>query len=273
MLSLLTRAATRLSIARRVVKLKTQPSSGCVACISVLTNHYCRYSSASFLGFKSPNDLVLSARKAIETSEQLQLLLLDSDDASRSLRYTDDISNALCLVADAASAIQNISIGADWDDACSAAMHSVESCMRSLNVNVRIYEKLLSFSQRGLLSESEESVLGLFVKDFEDSVVHLPLQQRQAMQSLLQRECYAAEAYLASDRSANAQHILISPPKSTFSFPPKSAQGRRVSSNFSEVVSLLQQAEAPAARAEVRVECFALLFDAIAKLLSAFKFN
>lgn len=256
MLSLLSRLASRATFARRVVKPKIHPSFGCATCLSVLTNHHCRYSFASFLGFKSPKDLVLSAHKAIETSEQLQLLLLDSNDASRSLRYTDDISNALCLVADSASAIQNINIGTDWDDASSAALHTVEQHMRSLNVNVRVYEKLMSFSQRGLLSESEESVLGLFVKDFEDSVVHLPLQQRQTMQSLLQRECYAAEAYLASDRSANAQHILISPPKtpSTFFFPPKSAQGRRMSSNFSEVVSLLQQAEAPAARAEVRVE-------------------
>ena len=215
-----------------------------------------KFASKGFLGFKSPGDVIAAARKAIATSEELQALLLDSADAPRSLRYADDISNALCLVADAASGIHNVNIGAQWDDACSLALHSVEQHMRALNVNVRIYEKLLSFSQRGLLSQPEEDVLGLFIRDFEDSLVHLPLQQRLTMQRLLQRESQASEAYLEADRAANADHIQLSTSLPSNGngflglFP--AASSTQVSANFADVVSLLQQSDSPAARAEVR---------------------
>jgi len=213
-----------------------------------------KVSTKGFLGFKSPSDMITCARNAIRSSEELQLLLLDCSDAPRSLRYADDMSNALCLVADAASAIHNVNIGAHWDEACSVALHSIEQHMRSLNVNVRIYEKLLSFSQRGLLSQPEEHVLSLFIKDFEDSLVHLPLQQRLTMQHLLQRESQASEAYLEADRRANADHIRISassPTKyGTFGLFP-SASSTQVSSNFADIVSLLQQSESPTARSEV----------------------
>jgi hypothetical protein len=147
-------------------------------------NHCRQFSSKAFLGFQSPGDLVRSAHRAIASSEELQLLLLGCDDARRSLRYTDDISNALCLVADAASAIQNVNIGAEWDQACSAALRVVELHMRTLNVNARIYDKLRSFSRRGQLSQAEEAILSLFLRDFEDSLVHLPLQRRETMQVL-----------------------------------------------------------------------------------------
>jgi Zn-dependent oligopeptidase len=212
--------------------------------------HFRHFVTKGFLGFKSPGDLVSSARKAIATSEELQTLLLDCGDASRSLRYADDISNALCRVTDAASAIQNVNIGADWDLACSDALHSTEQHMRALNVDVRIYEKLLSFSKRGLLSQQEENVLSMFLNDFEDALVHLPLQQRLAMQSLLQKESLASESYLEADRCANAHHLMLSPKNLASRLFPSSSS-RRISSNFADIMSMLQQTESPTTRSEV----------------------
>ena len=214
---------------------------------------YRPFSSKSFLRFKNPTDLIHASRKAIATSDELQSLLLSCNDAALTLRYADDISNALCLVADTASGIQNSNVGDDWDQACSLATHSIEQHMRSLNINVRIYEKLLSFSQRGLLSEGDERVLGMFIKDFQDSLVHLPLQQRLVMQDYLHRESQAAESYLEADRCANAAHITLpsSAHRDSQFFPM--ASSKRVSPNFSDVVHLLQQSESPDTRSDVRM--------------------
>jgi hypothetical protein len=212
------------------------------------------YASKGFLGFKSPGDLVDCAHEAVLASERLQPLLLGSSDASASLRYADDISNVLCMAADAASGIQNANVSAEWESACSAAVLLVTQHMRCLNVNERIYEKLLSFSGRGVLSPSEESVLCSFIKDYEDSLVHLPLQQRLSMQRLLQRESEASESYLAADRQANSGHISVSSATacdSNFKLFPR-APSRRISANFADIVQLLQQTQSAATRAEVR---------------------
>lgn len=214
-----------------------------------------RFATKGFLGFKSPKDLINSARKSIAVSEELQSLLLECNDASKALRYTDDISNALCLVTDAASAIRNVNIGGDWDQASAIAMNSVEEHMRSLNANARIYEKLVSFSKRGLLSETEENVLSSFLHDFEDALVHLPLQQRLCIMNLLQKECVAAENYLEADRHANSQQLSL-----PSSFPPNnlasrlfpSSSPRSISSNYTDVMAALQNTDCAASRSQVR---------------------
>jgi Zn-dependent oligopeptidase len=214
--------------------------------------HYRPFSSKSFLRFKNPSDLINSARKAISTSDELQSLLLSCNDAARTLRYADDISNALCLVADTASGIQNSNIGDDWDQACSLATHSIEQHMRSLNINERIYEKLLSFSQRGLLSEGDEHVLGMFIKDFQESLVHLPLQQRLVMQDFLHRESQAVESYLEADRHANSALITLPSPSHRDSQFFPMASSKPISANFSDMVLMLQQSESPDTRSKVR---------------------
>lgn len=232
--------------------------SGCSASLTFIrcirsVPHYRPFSSKSFLRFKNPSDLIHSARKAIATSDELQSLLLSCNDAARTLRYADDISNALCLVADTASGIQNSNIGDDWDQACSLATHSIEQHMRSLNINERIYEKLLSFSQRGLLSEGDEHVLGMFIKDFQDSLVHLPLQQRLVMQDFLHRESQAAESYLEADRYANSALITLpSPSHRDSQFFPMASSKPISSANFSDMVLMLQQSECPDTRSKVR---------------------
>jgi hypothetical protein len=77
-------------------------------------------------------------------------------------------------------------------------------------------------------------------------------------QALLARESDACQSYLDADQRANAQQLQLKNTKSNSPFLPAkflsvqhAASPRRVSSNFSEVVALLQQTECAETRAEV----------------------
>ncbi len=75
------------------------------------------------------------------------------------------------------------------------------------------------------------------------------------MQALLARETEACESYLDADTRANMQQLLVrnSPEldPDVFSIRRVMALPRKISSNFSEIVALLQQSEIAATRADV----------------------
>ena len=89
----------------------------------------------------------------------------------------------------------------------------------------------------------------MFIKDFQDSLVHLPLQQRL----IVHGESQAAESYLEADRRANSARITLpSPTHCDSQFFPM-ASSKPVSANFSDTVLMLQQSESPDTRSKVRI--------------------
>ena len=129
--------------------------------------------------------------------EQAQLkadaLVTEASSSSRTRKLVsvfDDLSDCLCRVADMADFVRVAHPDEQYSSAAGDACVSISSLVETLNTNTVIYSALKSVLERGDVVPTDEvdrRVAELFLFDFEQSGIHLPVSDRQRFVALSEK--------------------------------------------------------------------------------------
>ncbi|ORZ37081.1 hypothetical protein BCR44DRAFT_37978, partial [Catenaria anguillulae PL171] len=143
----------------------------------------------------SPKTLIASARSTIAQAHKLVSNLISRSEHSRQLSLDetrtliddfDALSNYLCMLADTAELLRNVHPDPHWSAAADTVYADLSSLLHVLNADQRLYRVLRQAVDANAadLSDLEARNASVFLRDFEQSGIHLPDETRARLVQL-----------------------------------------------------------------------------------------
>uniref|UniRef100_A0A0N5ATK6 COP9 signalosome complex subunit 6 n=1 Tax=Syphacia muris TaxID=451379 RepID=A0A0N5ATK6_9BILA len=131
-------------------------------------------------GFSALNKVVAERCNKIVDSVSLYPLILNPTGTSKTVKLFDDLSNEICCAADLTECVRCLHPGTEYTSAAEKSMHEYTLLVESYNTNAKLYEALKNSleTQREQLNEVDIRTIQLFLKDFEQSGIHLPYDKK-----------------------------------------------------------------------------------------------
>nr|CAG4636845.1 EOG090X02LQ [Ceriodaphnia reticulata] len=136
---------------------------------------------------RSPEGVFLLKENGLHEVDELVVECCDPKRKRRMVEIFDDLSNALCLIADLAEFLRIASPDYNFTKACENACVAISNLVEQLNTNRKLYELLKKAVEKGdclPTTAMDKHVAQLFIFDFEQSGIHLPEAQRQQVVNL-----------------------------------------------------------------------------------------
>ena len=185
-------------------------------------------------GLTRPSDFSRIAAERVEAATRIMRDWVASPSGSgpaMDIRVLDDISNSLCLVADAAEFIRSVDDNEEWVAHATEAVECVSDFMNTANLSTEYFTRAYNILQlghrEGTLSTEELHVIKSMVEAMRNEGVGLPSSEKDRLIQLQARDIRKSFEIVQKRESTTAtgSWVRLSDPNRFYGILPKRTQG------------------------------------------------